>query len=69
MSYDDSYFRLPKRDETIELLKRLPKSMYLDEIIQHLKVHEQILLGHKDAIEGKSYTSKEAKMILKRWVY
>lgn len=67
MVNDDSSFRLPNRDETINLLKNLPESIYLDEIIQYLYIHQQILIGHKDAIEGKSITTEEARFQLRKW--
>jgi uncharacterized protein YjgD (DUF1641 family) len=60
--------RLPNRDETIEILKDLPESIQLDEIVQYLYVREQILLGHKDAIERKSYSTEEARTRLKKWL-
>jgi len=60
--------RLPNRDETIEILKDLPESIQLDEIVLYLYVREQILLGHKDAIERKSYSTEEARTRLKKWL-
>jgi len=58
---------LPKRDEVIEIIKTLPAESALNEIIYHLYVKEQILLGQKDARDGKSYTTEEAKERLKKW--
>ena len=58
----------PKRDEVIEYIKNMPPESALNEIIYHLYVKEEIILGLEDGQAGKTWSTQEAKERLKKWL-
>jgi len=56
------------RDRAIAAISSLRKNASYDEMIYKLYVLEKIDKGEHDIAEGKSYTTREAKKRLAKWL-
>lgn len=60
------------KKEIIELIKKLPDDITLNDIIYHLYVKQKIIKGLKDIEQGKTVTNEEvmekAKKRLEEWL-
>lgn len=59
---------LSTKQAVISLVKKLPESSTLEDIMEHLYVKQKILKGQKQLLEGKYYTHKQAKETMKKWL-
>jgi len=57
----------PKRSAS-KLLKEMPDDCTYEDIQYHLYVLQKIEKGLNDARAGKTYTTEQMKMKLKRWI-
>jgi hypothetical protein len=56
------------KEAVISLVKKLPKEITLEEIIESLYVKQKILKGQRQLAKGKFYTHEEAKALIKKWL-
>ena len=56
------------KQEVAELLDHLPDDTSFEDIQYHLYVLEKIKRGQADIAQGRSYSHKEAKQRLSRWL-
>jgi len=57
-----------EKDNIIQMIKKLPDNVSMDDIIEAIYVRQKIKKGLKDSVEGRVYTHEEAKEILKKWL-
>lgn len=57
-----------EKDNIIQMIKKLPDNVSMDDIIEAIYVRQKIKKGLKDSEEGRVYTHEEAKEILKKWL-
>lgn len=55
------------KDSVISLLKDMPESSTLEDIMESLYVKQKILKGQKQLESGQFYTHDEAKELMKEW--
>ncbi|MBK7128584.1 MAG: hypothetical protein IPM74_01215 [Crocinitomicaceae bacterium] len=55
------------RDTSIEVIKNLPQSCTLEEIMYEINLTAQVLEGLKDKEEGKTITTKELLNKIDTW--
>ncbi len=51
----------------LELIKDLPATSTMDEILYHLKFVSGVMNGLQDAKEGKTMTTQELRSKMKEW--
>jgi len=56
------------KSQIITALNKLPESMSIDQLIDHLVFVEKVQKGLKDSKEGNIYTKEEAKQKLSKWL-
>jgi len=56
------------KSQIITALDKLPESMSIDQLIDHLVFVEKVQKGLKDSKEGNVYTKEEAKQKLSKWL-
>jgi predicted transcriptional regulator len=56
------------KDEVIALVKKLPETSTLEDIMEHLYVKQKILKGQRQLETGQFYTHQEAKEKMKEWL-
>jgi len=56
------------KSQIITALDKLPESMSIDQLIDHLIFVEKVEKGLKDSKEGNVYTKEEAKQKLSKWL-
>lgn len=56
------------KQEVTQLLAQLPDDATLEDIQYHLYVLEKIQRGRTDVAKGRSFTSKQARERLSRWL-
>jgi len=56
------------KSQIITALDKLPESMSIDQLIDHLVFVEKVQKGLKDSKEGNIYTKEEAKQKLSKWL-
>lgn len=59
---------LTTKEAVISLVKKLPESSTLEDIMEHLYVKQKILKGQKQLETGQFYTHEEAKEIMEEWL-
>lgn len=59
---------LTTKEAVISLVKKLPESSTLEDIMEHLYVKQKILKGQKQLETGQFYTHEEAKKIMEEWL-
>ncbi|MEO5569666.1 MAG: hypothetical protein ABIT08_11655 [Bacteroidia bacterium] len=55
------------KDQIISLIKEMPESITMEEILDSIYVQQKVLKAQKDVREGKSFTQSEAKNIAEKW--
>lgn len=55
------------RDKVIEVIKSLPKEFSIEELMGRLILLNKIETGIKQATSGETYTSDEAKKMVREW--
>jgi hypothetical protein len=55
------------KNQIIEYIKTLPDEISLEELMYHLYAKEKILLGLRDADEGKLISNEEAGETIQQW--
>ena len=55
------------RDKVIEVIKSLPKEFSIEELMDRLILLNKIETGIKQATSGETYTSDEAKKMVREW--
>ncbi len=55
------------KNQMIEYLKSLPDEISLEELMYHLYAREKILLGLRDADDGKVISNEKAGEIIHQW--
>lgn len=55
------------KESVIEMVKELPETTTLEEIMEHLYIKQKIAKCQKQLEEGHYYTHEEAKEILTKW--
>lgn len=56
------------KESVISLLKDMPESSTLEDIMESLYVKQKILKGQRQLESGQFYTHEEAREIMKEWV-
>ena len=56
------------KESVMSLLKEMPDSSTLEDIMEILYVKQKILKGKKQLEAGQFYTHEEAKEIMKQWL-
>ncbi len=57
-----------EKENIINMIKKLPDNVSMEDIIEAIYVRKKIEKGMKDSEEGRVYTHEEAKEILKKWL-
>ena len=57
-----------EKENIINMIKKLPDNVSMEDIIEAIYVRKKIEKGMKDSEEGRVYTNEEAKEILKKWL-
>ena len=56
------------KEEAIQLIRRLPDDITLDDIQYHPCVQQKVRRGMQDVEEGRVYSREEVEKRMKRWV-
>jgi hypothetical protein len=56
------------KEEVIEILKRLPDNITLEQIQYHLYVRQKIEKGIQDIEEGRTFTQEEMERRMEKWL-
>lgn len=57
-----------EKENVIEMIKKLPNNVSMEEIIEAIYVRQKIKRGIKDSEEGRVFTHEEAKERLEKWL-
>ena len=57
-----------QKENIIQMIKKLPDDISLEDIIEVIYVRQKIEKGLKDSKEGNLYTNEEAKELLEKWL-
>ena len=57
-----------EKESIIEMIKKLPDDVSLDEVMYHLYVRQKILRGLEDVKHGRTYSHDQAKKIMEKWL-
>jgi hypothetical protein len=55
------------KDKAIEVIKSLPEEFSIEELMDRLILLNKIETGIKQATSGETYTSEEAKKMVREW--
>jgi hypothetical protein len=56
------------KTQIIDSLDKMPDSVTIDQVIEHLIFIEKVQKGHEDSASGNTYTKDEAKEKLNKWL-
>ncbi len=57
-----------EKENIIEMIKRLPNDVSMEDIIEAIYIRQKIEKGLKDSEEGRFFTYEEAKELLAKWL-
>jgi len=56
------------KTQIVNSFEQLPENVTIDQVIDHLIFMEKLQKGLDDSAHGRTYTQKEAKKKLKKWL-